>query len=32
MLFVDVNLGSEKVERIIVYQNDKAEDLAEKFI
>ena len=31
LLFVDVNLGPEKSERIVVYENDTAEQLAEQF-
>ena len=31
LLFVDVNLGPERTERIIVYEGDTAIDLAEKF-
>ena len=31
LLFVDVNLGPGKAERIVVYENDTAEQLAEKF-
>ncbi len=31
MLFVDVNLGDSGNKRIIVYQGDTAEGLAEKF-
>ena len=31
MLFVDVNLGVNGNERIVVYEGDTAEDLAEKF-
>jgi hypothetical protein len=31
LLYVDVNLGPGKTERIIVYDGDTAESLAEKF-
>jgi hypothetical protein len=31
LLFVDVNLGGETAERIIVYEGDTPEDLAQKF-
>jgi hypothetical protein len=31
LLFVDVNLGPERAERIVVYDGDTAEGLAEKF-
>lgn len=31
LLYVDVNLGPGKSERIIVYDGDTAEGLAEKF-
>ncbi len=31
LLFVDVNLGMGKTERIIVYEGDRSEDLANKF-
>lgn len=31
LLFVDVNLGPDRTERIIVYENDTAVQLAEKF-
>ena len=33
MLFIDVNLGEEKggMKRLIIYEDDKCEELAEKF-
>jgi hypothetical protein len=31
LLFVDVNLGPDRTERIIVYENDTAVELAENF-
>ena len=31
LLYVDVNLGPNKAERIIVYEGDTALDLAEQF-
>ncbi|KAL4433137.1 hypothetical protein ABPG74_010832 [Tetrahymena malaccensis] len=31
LLFVDVNLGLGRIERIVVYEGDKSEDLANKF-
>ncbi len=31
LLFVDVNLGPNKTERIVVYEGDKSEELATKF-
>ena len=31
LLFVDVNLGQDEQQRIVVYEGDTAEDLAEKF-
>lgn len=31
LLYVDINLGPENLERIIVYRGNKAEDLAENF-
>lgn len=31
MLFVDVNVGESGSQRIVVYEGDKPEDLAEKF-
>mmetsp|Transcript_30767 Transcript_30767/g.27988 ORF Transcript_30767/g.27988 Transcript_30767/m.27988 type:complete len:200 (+) Transcript_30767:208-807(+) len=31
LLFVDVNLGAGKAERIVVYEGDKSEDLARQF-
>lgn len=31
MLFVDVNIEEGKTARIIVYDGDKSDDLAEKF-
>ena len=31
LLFVDVNLGQGKNERIIIYEGDKSEDLANNF-
>ena len=31
LLFVDVNLGQGKAERIIVYEGDKSETLARRF-
>lgn len=31
MLFVDVNLGKGKKERIVIYEGDISEDLAEQF-
>lgn len=31
LLFVDVNLGSNRTERIVVYEGDRSEDLAESF-
>ena len=31
MLYVDVNLGSSGTQRIVVYEGDTAEALAEKF-
>lgn len=31
ILFVDVNLGEDKVERLTVYEGDKAGDVAEEF-
>lgn len=31
MLFVDVNLGANEQQRIVVYEGDTAQELAEKF-
>ena len=31
LLFVDVNLGAGKSERIVIFEGDKSEDLANKF-
>jgi isopentenyl phosphate kinase len=31
LLFVDVNLGNGEAERIVVYEGDRSEQLAEKF-
>ena len=31
LLFVDVNLGANEQQRIVVYEGDTASDLAEKF-
>lgn len=31
LLFVDVNLGPGRAERIVVYEGDTAEDLADEF-
>ena len=31
MLFIDINLGEESSERIVVYEGDSAKDLALKF-
>ena len=31
LLFVDVNLGANEQQRIVVYEGDTAQDLAEKF-
>ncbi len=31
MLYVDVNLGNSGSQRIVIYENDKAEDVAEEF-
>ena len=31
LLFVDVNIGPNRTERIIVNEGDRSEDLAEKF-
>ena len=31
LLFVDVNLGANEQQRIVVYEGDTANDLAEKF-
>ena len=32
MLFIDVNLGNERgMKRLIIYEDDKCEELAEKF-
>lgn len=31
LLFVDVNLGPNEQQRIVVYEGDTAEDLAQKF-
>lgn len=31
LLFVDVNLGGENSERIIVFEGDTAKDLAQRF-
>ena len=31
LLFVDVNLGPEKTQRIVVYEGDTSEELAKKF-
>lgn len=31
MLYVDVNLGTSGTQRIVVYEGDTAEGLAEKF-
>ena len=32
LLYVDVNLGPEQAERIVVYEGDTAEGLAKKFV
>lgn len=31
LLFVDVNLGGGRTERIVVFEGDRSEDLANKF-
>jgi len=31
LLFVDINLGEEQVERIVVYDGDTSDELAESF-
>ena len=31
LLFVDVNLGPDKAERIVVFEGDTADDLADRF-
>lgn len=31
LLFVDINLGPDKIERIVVYEGEGAEELAAKF-
>lgn len=31
MLFVDINLGDDQVERIVVYEGNTAEELAQEF-
>lgn len=31
LLYVDVNLGENKAERIIVYEGNRAEDLSKEF-
>ena len=31
LLFVDVNLGKDKIERIAIYEGDNAEELANQF-
>ena len=31
LLFVDVNLGQGRTERIVVFEGDKSDDLAKKF-
>lgn len=30
-MFIDINLGEESSERIVVYEGDSAKDLAQKF-
>lgn len=32
LLFVEVNLGREKTERIVIYEGDTSDELADKFI
>ncbi|KAL4427030.1 hypothetical protein ABPG74_000985 [Tetrahymena malaccensis] len=32
LLFVDINLSADKIERIVVYEGDRPEDLAKQFI
>lgn len=31
MLFIDINLGEESQERIVVYEGDSAKELAKEF-
>lgn len=31
LLFIDINLGEEKPERIVVYEGDQAKTLADEF-
>lgn len=32
LLYVDINLAADKLERIVVYEGDRPEDLARAFI
>lgn len=32
MLYVDVNLGASRTERIVVFEGDESEELAERFV
>lgn len=32
LLYVDVNLGANRTERIVVYEGDESEELAERFV
>lgn len=32
MLYVDVNLGANRTERIVVFEGDESEELAERFV
>lgn len=32
LLFVDINLAADKIERVVVYEGDRPEDLAREFI
>lgn len=32
LLYVDVNLGANRTERIVVFEGDESEELAERFI
>lgn len=31
LLYIDINLGEDKSERIVVFEGDSAKDLAQKF-
>ena len=32
LLYVDVNLGANRTERIVVFEGDESEELAERFV